>query len=98
MKIFVTKTGIGYYLTEDGKVFMKFDLVPGEHSIDDNLTAIDVSDRVELEQVKVYKEPPSEEIVLRVIVNKKIRDMAIDALEADGEITKKQSDDLKGGG
>lgn len=97
MKNFTTLTGMGYYKDGDGQIIGKYHFGVGEHPIPIDITAFDVGSEEELNAVEVISrvKPSTPEFQLKKKVEQKSREMAIDALQASGDITKKQADDLK---
>jgi len=87
MKTFQTETGLGYFVDGAGHVTSLADLPPGEHPLRDGFIFVEVADREALGSVEIWQDPAAvETTAIAEKIQRKSRQLAIDALKAEGEL------------
>ena len=85
---FEVKTGYGYIKDRYGNTIAKYDLPKGEHPLKDGYVYYEVATKKDLENIEVYKEPIVEttEEKREKLINEKMKEIAEDALIAEGKL------------
>lgn len=82
------KTGYGYIKDKDGNIVSKSEIPVGFHSLPDGYTYVPVSNKEELDNVKVYIPPKTDEQLKQEAIQKEkdsiLQQQAIDNLKAKG--------------
>ena len=86
MKIFNTKTGIGFIKDFNGNIICKTSLPIGNHPIKDDYIYVEVENRIDFDKIEIYKEPISIEQLKESKIQKEMRDIAIKSLKDKGEL------------
>ena len=85
MKVFIVKTGFGYFENTNGHVVAKSQLPPGEHTIKEGYIYYEVNNQVELDAIEVYQDPQKiEKAANEQKITAHIRTEAIAKLKASG--------------
>jgi len=92
MKQIEVVTGFGYFKDAAGNVECKARLPIGIHPMRDDYTYVEVGNATELGAVTVHEEPPTEEQINEVKIQKKMRELAITELKKTGELAQDYKD------
>ena len=79
-------TGFGYLTNSEGNITDKYLLPAGDHPLKDGYTQTEVADQAALDLVELYQEPMTEDQALEILIDKKKRDIALDALKTEGAV------------
>lgn len=94
MKTINVQTGFGYYKDKNGKVIAKARLPKGEHPLADDFEYIEVADEMTLAAIQLPVDPAVEQQrQIDILINQKIRDIAITELKAVGQLPANYKDD-----
>ncbi len=95
MKEFFATTGYGYFKDENDHIVGKFKFTAGKnHRIDDNITVTELNTSEEVDAIECYVDPvvlaereaEAAEYEVQGLINQKAKDMAQEALVADGTL------------
>ena len=86
MKNIEVITGFGYIKDLKGNIVGKSELPLGEHNIQDNFDYIECANKDELNEIKVVLKEATPEQSREIKIQNEIRSMAIERLQARGEI------------
>ena len=87
MQTLETETGLGYFKDQADHVIAKADLPPGRHLLKDGFIFVEVSNRDELDQVEIYRDPAEiQKQGDRTLIAAKMRLIAIAQLIAEGKL------------